>query len=92
MRTLFWPYSSSSENRKLLRVQREKFGYSVLEQWERLFLNIYLLLSKMQYSSDITSNIELYFRYYVKNSDSIEKIIGGYLLRKPNVRQKKCEF
>ena len=29
-----------------------------------------------------------YFGYNVKSSNSVEKIIGGYVLRKPNLRQK----
>ena len=33
-----------------------------------------------------SSDIALYSEYYVQISDSIEKNIGGYVLRKPNVR------
>ena len=34
------------------------------------------------------SDIALHSEYYVQISDSIEKNIGGYVLRKPNVRSK----
>ena len=35
-----------------------------------------------------TSDVALYSGYYVQTSESIEKNIGGYVLRKPNVRWK----
>ena len=61
------------------------------DKWDQLVLNLSLLLGKTQYRSDITSEIRilLYFGYYFKISDSIGKTIGGYVLRKANIR---CEL
>ena len=67
----------------------QKFRYSGWDKCEHLFSNLRLLLSETEYTSEISSkllDIALYSGYYVQISDSIEKNIGGYILRKPNVR------
>ena len=66
----------------------QKFGYSGWDKCEHLFSNLRLLLSETEYTSEITSKIrikrftpDITFKFRI-----LKKNIGGYVLRKPNVR------
>ena len=97
IRALLESYGSSSVKRKVLLMQPQKFERSDIacwDKWDRLFPNIRFLLSKMQYSSDITLKIRrfstIFWNLHLQNLDRIEKkLFGRYILKKPNIRQKK---
>ena len=91
----YWKLAQKFRNIQMVPFVLEKrlrsSDIACCDKQERLFFKLCLLLSKTQYSLDITANIRIK-RFTPSISSKIrivlEKNISGYVLIKPNIRQK----
>ena len=62
----------------MLRERFRSANIACWDKWKRMFSNLRLLLSKTQFTSDITSKTRIVSK----------ENIHGYILKKPKIRQK----